>query len=296
MAGYFEWHPPDNDDPIIFNQQKPYLLRDRNLTASNVSIQQSQTAPFQVGASFLNPQIESRTFALSVRIADPDGENVDEFREELARKMIVEPQRDEIPELGRLVYKGGFREFDLELKCLPINSPQFSQITFRNNVIDCDLEFFAPYPFWTKLEDETAQVELTGGLEFPLEFEIEFEKFEADDFVINNQGEFKTPVIIRVYAFANSVRIENKTTNEALKFNGVIPDGSFLEINTSFGEKSVEFVDQETGERRNAIGNLSLSESDFWQLVKGENIIGFSLVEGSPEQVEIIWRERFIGV
>lgn len=290
MAEYFEYYPVDGS--VITLGGSDYILRSFDGTGNTMLNEQSQKAPFQRGETFLNVDPQPRRILINVRIADSLS-NINQLKSDLARALVSEPARLGRGELGLLRYYREGQE-PLELKAIPVQSPQFTQITRKGNVLDADIEFFAPNPYWRSITLNSQNIlSEVSGLEFPMEFSFEIESGETG-VEVENDSDVSIPLLIRVFGELETFTITNETTGELIRVEDLISDDQYVEVNTEFGNKSVELY--EDGDfKEDIFDRIDIDESSFFRLEKGINIITFDAVTNTSGSANIIWRERFAG-
>ena len=156
------------------------------------------------------------------------------------------------------------------------------------------VEFLANDPFWYDItESKLLMTGFTGGLTYPLESEdYQFADIAATAKIINN-GDWLTPVRFEFSGATTNPVITNVTTGEYIEVAKTLVEGERLYIDTSYGNKTVTFVNTE-GVISSAC-NLITNTSSFFQLQVGENRLTFVADTGTPE-IFIVWRNRFVGV
>jgi phage-related protein len=156
-----------------------------------------------------------------------------------------------------------------------------------------EVAFCCNQPMWQSfIEYSTVIVGLTGGLQFPLSFPINFAT-TADNMVINNDGDTKTPLRIEFRGPATGCRITKIGTGEYVDVTYTLLTGEKLIIDTDPVQISVSFVDA-SGVVTSAFNKIN-PLSTFFQLTTGINTISFTTATGSPE-VYLYWRIRYAGV
>ena len=291
LAEYFEWFPV-NGEPIILGD-KDYILRNFTGTGNTMLNEQSQKAPFQRGETFLNVDPQPRRILINLRITG-NLAKINQLKSKLSKALVSEPVRIGRAELGTLRYHREGQKA-LELKSIPVQSPQFTQITRRGNVLDADIEFFAPNPYWQSIK--TSSILLmpdAKGFEFPFEFPFDIETGDIELTVTNN-GDISTPILIRVFGGLDTFTITNLTTQDAIRVEGLIAANQYVEINTEFGDKRVELY--EDGQfKQDIFAQLDVDFSTFFRLERGVNRIKLEVVENTDGSARIFWKERFAGV
>lgn len=294
MAEYFEYFPVGGGSSIIFGNNSDYILRNFTGTGSTLVNQQTQKAPFQIGKSYLNANVNPRVVTIDVRFKDNSLTEINTLKNDLSKKLVAEPISEiGAADLGILRYHREGHD-TLELPAVPIDSPQFTQVTRRGNVYDADIEFFCPNPYWREISDTSVQFQSAGGLTFPLEFAIEIESYDLQT-EVDNQGDVSTPFSLRVFGEIDTFRIINNTTGKELEIIGLINSGDFIEVNTEFGNKSVIYEDS-GGTRISVFDRVTIEQSDFWQLQKGINDITFETNENNGGYAVLFFRQRFGGI
>ena len=87
--------------------------------------------------------------------------------------------------------------------------------------------------------------------------------------------------------------VENLSTGEKIRLQMEVDEGETILIDTTYGNLLC-WLQASDGIQTNAMQYLS-SDSTFWQLVPGENIVTFSTLSGSAE-VAIEYVSRYTGV
>lgn len=291
LAEYFEWFPITGETIILGDDD--FILRSFDGTGNTMLNEQSQKAPFQRGETFLNVDPQPRRILINVRIADSLS-NINQLKNKLARAFVSEPVRIGRGDLGLLRYHREGQD-PVELRAIPVQSPQFTQITRKGNVIDADIEFFAPNPYWGSITTNSMLLQPDiAGLEFEMEFPFEMESGDAEVEIFNN-GDVSIPVLIRVFGTLTTFTITNLTTDEAIRIDGLVEANQYVEINTEFGDKRVDLY--EDGDfSQDIFGRLDVDFSTFFRLQRGINRIKLEAVENVDGSARIFWKERFAGV
>jgi len=149
MANFFIWRSADeNVDDIEFSQTSDYRLRDYTGALSNVAQAQTYKGLLQHGERFLDAEISGRLISIQAFLIDKDISVINRLKQDLAKACVAIPDREfNIPNLGTLFY---FRQNKrtLQIDAMAINSPVFTNASTRGNVVNIDIEFFAPNPEW----------------------------------------------------------------------------------------------------------------------------------------------------
>lgn len=291
---YFEWYStnPAAPEKLTFGEA-PYVLRNFSNLGNTLVIPQTTKSPFQVGETLLNVDVSARMVALTLRVVAPNQIELYRLKNELAKAMVVETTMGlEPPVLCTLrYYRDGMDP--VQLQVIPRESPQFSEIEGAAG-FDADLDLLSPCPYWERVEDSTISlVGEAGGFDFPIEFPFESTKASSVLEVING-GDVSTPVFARVYGSLTTFRLKNETTGETLEVTGAVNAGEYVEVDTSFGSKSLVYVNS-AGVRTDIFSRLTLG-SVFWQLKPGVNTVRFEANTLTTGSAVLWWRERFAGV
>lgn len=142
--------PRQNASNIQFGNNRTHIIRNVEGLGQNYVKPQAQKAPYQIGETFINTDIEPRFITMDIRIVASDRQELNTLRNQLSASLIIEPQIDEIPQLGVLQYwRQGFDPF--EILCCPTKSPQFETVEPEIRVCDASVEFYCPYPYWRSI-------------------------------------------------------------------------------------------------------------------------------------------------
>ena len=113
--------------------------------------------------------------------------------------------------------------------------------------------------------------------------------------LVQNDGSSPTPAVITISGpFTNPV-LTNERTGETISVKYTLSAGEKLIIDTDPQNTAVIFVD--AGGTRYAAFNAVTSDSAFWQLLPGENIIHYAdsgVIGNVPIRIE--WYDRYAGV
>lgn len=246
---------------------------------------QTQKAPYQDGATYIDALLEPRFLLLDVAIMAENNERLYQHRRKLAQ--VFNPKLG--PGLLRYEYDGGVKEIEAVAEL----APEFP--TGRDNRAPgfqrAILSLVCPSPFW--LDDYTVSEEIVtwiGGMTFPWVLPSSFAMKGPKIINIVNRGDVETPVRIEFRGPATNPRVTNRATGEYIQINRELLSGDVLIITTDFGAKRVEI----NGE--NVFNWIDLG-SEFWQLQVGDNVIEYSSddpVESAA--VTISYRNRYVGV
>ena len=246
---------------------------------------QTQKAPYQDGATYIDALLEPRFLLLDVAIMAESSEQLYQHRRKLAQ--VFNPKLG--PGLLRYEYDGGAKEIEAVAEL----APEFP--TGRDNRMPgfqrAILSLVCPSPFW--LDNYTVSEEIVtwiGGMTFPWVLPSRFAMKGPKIINIINRGDVETPVRIEFRGPATNPRVANRATGEFIQINRELLPGDVLIITTDFGAKRVDINGQN-------VFNWIDIDSSFWQLQVGDNVIEYSSddpVESAA--VTISYRNRYVGV
>jgi hypothetical protein len=255
-------------------------------------------SPGQIGETAVDVMVPSRVVVVQTLLQAIDRHELWNVRAALSRALVSEPAYGSdvtTYPLGRLRMTERVDQPDLELLCIP-RSSSLPAPRASVGLVSADIEFFAPQPWWQSLYDEQLNFGSgAAGLEFPIEFDIEFLSNNVEQEAVN-EGDVRAPVTWRVYGEVTTPKLTNVTTGEAIEVTGDVESDEYLEITTEFGGKRVEIVNTTTGARTNAMNRLNLSIADFWQLLPGANVVRFEAAVNTSGHALLLWRSRYSGI
>ena len=173
---------------------------------------QSQTAPFQDGAVYLDSVLHERD--MSVTVCLNDGGDLKK-RYELKRKMIhtLNPKLGE----GELVYTNDY--LSKKIKVVP-NVPVFPTKNMNNSgTLKSTVSFTASNPYWEDLESKSVFVD---------------SRTQAYPII---SGDVPVNVELRFIGYgAENPKIVNTATGQFVQYNGTLE--GLMKVNTNFGKKT----------------------------------------------------------
>ena len=278
---------------IQFGNEKPFILVNVAGTGNAEVDVQTQKAPFQDGATYIDSLLMQRDISLTVLVLAENQEELFMRRAEL--QSVLNPKIGP----GALIYDYGIDKKLIEAvpSVLPAFVPGEENRTSVSQV--AQIEITCPDPFWrVDYAIEEPMAAFVGMFEFPLgipESEGIEMGTEGEIRVLLNNGDVTAPVEIEFKGPCTNPRIDNHTTGEFIKVNQELGENDVLYINTAFGNKRVEIKDED-GIATNAFGWIDLA-STFWQLQPGENEIEYTADTGQENATLMVsWRERYLGV
>ena len=182
------------------------------------------------------------------------------------------------------------------LRCVALSgSPSFTSGRQAQGRVwqEVIVDLQAPDPCWFDATATTLPLAgLTGGATFPISFPCIF-AVQGSTRVIINEGDIAAPVRIQIPGPCLNPVVENLTTGEQIALTLDVLEGQTVLIDTAYGNLLCR-LQASNGTQTNAMQYLS-SDSTFWQLQPGENIVTFSAPSGSVE-VTIEYASRYTGV
>lgn len=247
---------------------------------------QTQKSPYQDGVTYIDSVLEPRYISIEFIIRGTDYAEVRNKRAEMSR--IVNPKKG----LGTIRYVSG--DLDREIRAVAETVPFFPDGDNRGERWQRGtISFLCPSPYWTSTQ---INEEPTFKPMFQFPFEGTFEMgIQRDERIVVNDGDASSPVYIELFGPAVNPIIRNNTTGEFIKINRTLKVGEFLRLDTSPGNKTVEFV-AEDGTATNVFNWIDLSSS-FFELELGENEIVYSAdndIQGAV--VNISYYKRYAGI
>ena len=254
-------------ETVIFNNSGSFFYANKITGLGDVYADiQTQKAPYQDGATFLDSLLTPRPVSFEVFIQGVDSADISKKRAELAR--IFNPKLGE--GLLEINYGGTVMVIEAVAEHVPTypSGTNNRGIVYQIGLID----LICPNPYWRSVT-VTEEPAFESLFSFPFEgvFEIGMQR---DQRIIINDGDAPSPLQVEFYGPALNPVIINNTTGEYIKINQELFEGERMMIDTSDGNKSVFFVDA-LGVSRNVFNWIDL-ESTFFKLAIGENDIEYT--------------------
>jgi hypothetical protein len=286
-----QWFPPSGLTTIDFDSS-PYSLVDVVGLADVLASPVIQKSSGQIGTTVSSTTVSERVITLTVDIFTASQSDLWAARQALSAALVFSPPASGVlPTLGTLRFtRDGYPPLDI--LAMPKDATPdiiFSQETYGIATI----EFYCPYPFFKDIADSSQLLQGTGGMQFGVQFPLEVTSYNVTT-TINNMGTVPAPILCRIFGDCTTPRITNVTTGEFIEIAGHIVAGTYLEVNTAYGQKSVTLVDG-SGNRSNAMGGLNLS-STFWKLPVGVSTVSFTAGTNISGYAQLFWRQRYTGI
>lgn len=271
-------------DGSVLALESPYLLTDIAGTGGGPAEVQTQRAPFQDGSTVRDELIKEREISLEVVIVASSRQELFARRRALARAFN--------PKLGQGTLSwtdpdGTEWRLDAVPEGVEYPGGDAAGPTYQRAVIS----LLAAEPYWYRTGVLEA-VQYEGGLEFPFEFPISFATVKSASLAVNN-GDVAAPITVQLVGPCLNPSVTNLTTGKKLKVQYNVPSGSYIRINTAFGQKEVTLV---TGATETNVMNYLTADSEFWDLVPGANELQFAEEGSNPAALMLVtWRNRYVG-
>lgn len=274
---------------IEFKNAGPFILTKFDGGTTSATILTSKS-PGQDGKSYHGSLLEESIKPLEGAIVGDD-EN-DLYRKRRILCNILNPKLK-----GSLTYINDNNSYKIDcvVDAIPV---------FKNKVGSLQefiVQFFCLKPFWTDMYESKEQVALWVG-DFSFDWEIPSTGVELahreSSRIINlvNLGDVECGLKIELTAIASVVNpsILNVNTREFIKVKRTLSAGNKLIVNTEFGNKSVEMVQENIV--TNVFNYIDL-QSTFIQLEPGDNLLGYDAESGIDNlEVSISYLPKYVGV
>lgn len=245
-------------DSIELYQSPFFLNKIEGLGDVNVDVQK-QKAPGQDGSTYIDALFEERHIPLEVVILEDLLVN----RQYISK--VFNPKLGE----GTLTYQNDI--VTRSISAIPEHVPTFEDVRPRKTQMVV-IDLICMNPFW-KSDDVTEEPTFESLFQFPFEGVFQM-GIQRDQRIITNDGDTPSPIYVEFYGPATNPIITNVTTGEFIKVNRTLAEGEYMRIDTTNGNKSVEFVSPD-GLVTNVFNWIDLNSS-FFKLVVGDNDIQYS--------------------
>lgn len=271
-------------ESIYISNMPPFVLESVEGISTVNSIIQTEKAPYQDGATYIDTLLDSRliTFVCQIR------SDIDLNRRKAMRILN--------PKLGQGLLTFTRNGVTRTLECVVDDSPNMVDghdgRLSRMQRFSFTLE--AHQPYWEDGEQTLTLASFIGGIEFPFSFPLMFGNV-GSKLTVENDGDTVSPLFIDLMGPLTNPTITNNTTGEFIEIVQNIPEGYSLEINTQKGKKSVVII-SDTGERSNGFHYID-PDSTLFGLAIGKNELEYTAdYKPNDNAVIIYYKNRFIGV
>jgi hypothetical protein len=271
-------------EEIIVFYLSPFLINSLTGVGEVEADLQSQKSPFQDGDTHIDTLLQPRYINLEGEILETELSKTKDRRRDLIN--VCNPKLG----LGKITL-----EMDGEIK--EINGTLDGGVFFpergENHYQNFMITWKCPNPYWRSL-NITEEPTFEPLFQFPFEGTFEM-GIQRDKRIIDNDGDAPAPIYVEFFGPAVNPIILNNTTGEFIKINQTLDEGEYMRVDTTPGNKSVEFVSPD-GTATNVFNWIDLN-STFFQLIVGENEIEYSAdsdIQGAV--VNIRYNKLYVGV
>jgi hypothetical protein len=274
---------------VMLSHNNPYLITAIDGTGAIDVDVQMQKSPFQDGRTYVDNTLDTREITLEVAILAGSNESIFDLRKTLSQ--VFNPKLGE--GVLRYEYDGYVKEITAVIDKPPVYPSGSSNRMekFQKAVIT----LVCPSPFWLDIATISEPlVAWIGEFKFPLSFPTRMGR-QGDTRTLANDGDVSTPVVIEFRGPATNPKVANNTTDEFIKVNRSLTSSERLVIDTAFGRKRVEIVNDD-GTTTNVFNWIDL-DSTFFSLIPGNNEINYTADSGKESAVvSLSWRNRYVGI
>ncbi len=260
-------------EEITFDMSGNVLLSHiEGLGIPDVSAEKTQ-AVLQDGSDVHGLLLEDRIIRLQATIREKDRQRLYELRRKILRIINPKTYNSKTGNKGELLLFYTNDDKTYRIYAHVEDSVDFNS-RFLNHMV-VDIIFTANNPYL--LDEENTKLAIKaffGGLTFPLKLPDYFSNIGFQR-TINNEGDTEVPLLIQFHGPVLNPIIYNDTTGESIKINRELEEGDTLEINTSYGNETVDIIKKD-GSRENVFNWIDVEHRDFFKLIIGENIIRYS--------------------
>lgn len=289
MTEYFRYTNEDSDYIDFLNTNGFYIKDIKGLGTMQGEIQ-SVKAPFQTGSTYIDTTYNDRKIRFNVYlVADSRAALQTKIRDFLT---TLHPEKS-----GVFRYSQSTGDYELDVRVEDVT--EMSGAGMQKKSQQFSVVFTATDPRWRDTA-KTSQTlnDLTGGLEFPFEYNVQFSTISGNQ-TVTNTGDLETGVELIANGPATDPKVWSYTTSSVIEFSGLtLQDNQYVVVDTRFGRKEVTWYRPSmTPVQKNAFGYLTAA-SYLWKLQTGDNELGYTTAGGSASagQLEIKWYNRYIGV
>lgn len=271
---------------IDLSNRRPFLLQSVDGKGNITATVQTQKAPYQDGATFIDSELEIRPMALNVNIHSSTSEELEELKQLLTT--VFNPKLGP----GKLIYSKGFTTREIKATVESIVQPvgkENNGMRYQRAVVN----LLCPSVFFEDINSENYKLEdFVGNFRFKFRFPVRFAT-RGDSRILLNKGDVPTPIVVEFRGAAVNPKITNVSTGEFIRVNRTIPPGYKLVLETTFGNKRVEIIAPD-GVVENGFPWID-PQSTFFNLDVGETKFSFVSEGGKPE-VYVEYKHRYLSV
>lgn len=271
---------------IDLSNRRPFLLQSVDGKGNITATVQTQKAPYQDGATYVDSELEMRPMALNINVHSSTAAELESLKQLLTT--IFNPKLGP----GKLIYSKGSTTREIKATVENVVQPvgkENNGMRYQRAVVN----LLCPSVFFEDINSENYKLEdFVSNFRFSFHFPVRFAT-RGDSRTLVNKGDVPTPIKVEFRGPVVNPKITNLNTGEFIKVNRDIPAGYKLILDTSFGNKRVEIVGPD-GVVQNAFHYIDLA-STFFSLDVGNNQIAFITDSGNPE-VYVEYKHRYLSV
>ncbi|MEC2390221.1 phage tail protein [Bacillus thuringiensis serovar shandongiensis] len=275
-------------EKIEFGPLPPYVLVSIDLSGSEADIVQTK-GYMQDGITAGAVTMRAMQYPIEFYMESTGLEGIYQLRKNMNRILN--------PKLGPFTFTITLPHGTFQNQIMIESLPKYREEDEKFLVIQQGIfHIFTPDPYWKGKEIEVPLVSWEPRFAFPFSFPPNvILGVKGEQKVVKNEGDEDTPCVIDIYGPCTNPIITNQATNEFIKINREIQAGQRIEINTAYGQKTVEIV-LNNGVRRNAYNWIAYG-STLFSLQRGTNVLMYESELGKDSATVIVcFRERFIGL
>ncbi|EJQ03092.1 phage distal tail protein [Bacillus paranthracis] len=278
-------------EKVEFGPFPPYVLVSIDLSGSEADIVRTQ-GYMQDGVTTGAVTMKEMQYPLEFYIEGESLADVYGYRRHLNR--ILNPKLG--PFILTITLPHGTFQNEIVIESLPKYRVEDEQYKILQQGL---LHINTPDPYWKNdIDIEVPLLSWEPMFSFPFSFrpKVQFGYKGEKQNVINN-GDVETPVKIEVFGPCTNPKITNLTTMKSVQINRDILAGERLEINTAYGQNTVELVGID-GTKTNAYNWIASGvRLNEFRLQIGLNILDYSAYAGRDSATVVIrFRERYTGI
>ena len=247
----------------------------------------TERGPFQHGETMLDVFLRPRILQYHLRV---NCKNRDDVWKQRNKLLDYFRPRDKPGTLTYVLSGYVKRAIDVYVQEGPEYIKEISN--WDEHSIDTTIRFIAHDPTFYNPNQKSITAISTGALYFPITFPIKFITVGLKT-TINYVGNWITYPRIRVTGPIDNVKIENLTTNEAISLIYSLSSNRTLEINLTYGYKTIE-LDDGTNLLHTLTPESNIATFHLQPGINELNITGSG--QSTSTKVTIFWYERFVGI
>lgn len=269
----------------------PYFLVSTTGLMASAAEPGTRAGPGQPGTTLTSIRVRHKVITAQIAIFGATEDEYWDRRRTLVDALNFQPATND-PVPGTLLVER-INKPVLQIPVVPQDSPRETGKTDAKGVL-VDIEFYAASPYFQSLSQLSVTLESDGGFEFPLEHPWESIANQIEQEIVN-PGTVRSPITATMFGDFTNGRLINLTTGETISYIGQVQDGDRVVITTAYGNKRATHIDS-VGVETNAMSNLDLTTTDFWELLRDINNVKFEADLNPSGSARIVWRPRYGGL